>query len=445
MLQLNTSDYRGYSTNMTSNVPASSSGNHTQQIPTSYAKATEKQPATIFPKKDQAIVLNVQDDLKLADYIVAIGNIVQPKNIQFASRISNDRVCIYLSDIQHVNKLVDDTKVIKIGDHNLNIRRLITPARRIILSNVCPSVPHYVVERALRGLGIEPLSPITFLRATFIGNEYSHVMSFRRQLYIKPDNNLQLPPSMLLNFEDTPYRIFICYDEIVCFLCKDKGHIAKQCPKSEQLQTQESQTDMNQEHTESDNADSHLPPSELLSQINESQNPPSAEIGCIENPLKRTATSLETVSTDQLIQLDEMSDSSQKHTSTTDQTFAVPDQKIRNPRKLRKQNSVEVDPLQLNEMLEPVKSVYQECNPSIPFDIFSFFLENAFGNPDPLSLARTYKLNVSELVQTLGTIHPHITTRSLKNRCTRLRKKLRSQTNNEVSDSETDASQVSSY
>ncbi|RZB41733.1 hypothetical protein BDFB_013113 [Asbolus verrucosus] len=51
----------------------------------------------VFPFKDQAIVLLATDDLILSDYVVAIGNIVTPKNIIFASRLSNGRICIYLS------------------------------------------------------------------------------------------------------------------------------------------------------------------------------------------------------------------------------------------------------------------------------------------------------------------------------------------------------------
>jgi hypothetical protein len=48
-----------------------------------------------FPTKEQAIVFNAIEGLKLDDYVVAIGNIVTPKNVLFASRISNSRICTY--------------------------------------------------------------------------------------------------------------------------------------------------------------------------------------------------------------------------------------------------------------------------------------------------------------------------------------------------------------
>ena len=52
--------------------------------------------STNFPAKDQALVLSAIDDVKLMDYVVAIGNIVTPKNVRFASKMSKGRYYIYL-------------------------------------------------------------------------------------------------------------------------------------------------------------------------------------------------------------------------------------------------------------------------------------------------------------------------------------------------------------
>jgi hypothetical protein len=40
---------------------------------------------TIFPGKEQAVVCNATDGLILQDYVRAIGSIVSPKNVLFAS------------------------------------------------------------------------------------------------------------------------------------------------------------------------------------------------------------------------------------------------------------------------------------------------------------------------------------------------------------------------
>jgi hypothetical protein len=103
-----------------------------------------------FPKKDQAIILSVDDNLKLGDYVTSISEIVEPKNITFASRISNNRVCIYLSSSQLAESLARQHKTIVIKGIDISIRRLITPSKRIILSSVCPSIPHNMLEQLIR-------------------------------------------------------------------------------------------------------------------------------------------------------------------------------------------------------------------------------------------------------------------------------------------------------
>lgn len=204
------------------NNPPSASTNSSQQLIRTYAGITRTQPITSFPKREQAILINVVENLTLPDYIVAIGNIVQPCNVKFASRISNNRVCIYLSSVELVDNVIENHSTIVIKDHQLNVRRLITPARRLILSNVNPCIPHNTLQQSLVTLGVHPVTPISFLKATYISEEYSHVMSFRRQLYIQPDDNLQLPPSITVDLEGTSYRIFLSFDDITCFFLQGK-------------------------------------------------------------------------------------------------------------------------------------------------------------------------------------------------------------------------------
>lgn len=51
----------------------------------SYTNAVKSHTPTVFPKRDQAIIMNATDEFKLVDYVVAIGNIVGTKNVLFAS------------------------------------------------------------------------------------------------------------------------------------------------------------------------------------------------------------------------------------------------------------------------------------------------------------------------------------------------------------------------
>lgn len=72
----------------------------------SYVSAVKKTPHTPTPTKKQAIVMHAVEPLKLFDYVRALSQIVTPKNIIFASKISNQRICIYLASIQIVDNLV---------------------------------------------------------------------------------------------------------------------------------------------------------------------------------------------------------------------------------------------------------------------------------------------------------------------------------------------------
>lgn len=67
----------------------------------------------VFPPREQAIILNVVENLKLVDYVSNIGKIVGPKHIIFASRISNNRICIFLSSTTLVDLVIQQHNRIK--------------------------------------------------------------------------------------------------------------------------------------------------------------------------------------------------------------------------------------------------------------------------------------------------------------------------------------------
>jgi len=102
------------------------------------------------PSRKHANVFNSIDSVPQIQYILAIGKIVQPNNIKFVSRISNNRFCIFLSKKQILDNLMQTTKInhIIIHDYFIQIRRHMNPAKKCIISNVCPSIPNQlIVER----------------------------------------------------------------------------------------------------------------------------------------------------------------------------------------------------------------------------------------------------------------------------------------------------------
>ncbi|KAK2575222.1 hypothetical protein KPH14_002684 [Odynerus spinipes] len=109
----------------------------------------------MYPSKEQAIVTDASDGLTIKDYTIAIGKIVGPKNIRFVSRISNGRVYLYLSSKNLVDRVMSVNSTINIGwSHNLRLKPLVSKDVRIIISNVCPVIPHSIIEEKLHELGI---------------------------------------------------------------------------------------------------------------------------------------------------------------------------------------------------------------------------------------------------------------------------------------------------
>jgi len=177
-----------------------------------------------LPKKEHAIVFDSIENIPQIEYIIAISKLISPKNI------TNNRFCIYLNDKNTVDFLVDNHPYIIINSHTtIKIRRLINPAKRIIISHVSPDIPNEYIISHLEYHKIQILLPITHINAGFNISELAHIISFRRQVYIKPDDFEKLPKPILINLENTSHRIFLDDDSIHCFLCKRKGHTTKQC------------------------------------------------------------------------------------------------------------------------------------------------------------------------------------------------------------------------
>lgn len=172
--------------------------------------------------------------------MLAVGKIVYPKNITFVSRISNNRFCIFLSSKQILDNLIETHPFIKINNQELPIRRLNNPVKRIVLSNVCPFINNQIILEQLKIINITPVSQISHLKAGIFAEVYVHILSFRRQMYIKYDDIPKLPSSLLISVNESQFRIFFTDDKITCFICKSTGHTSLTCKKSNLNNTENS-------------------------------------------------------------------------------------------------------------------------------------------------------------------------------------------------------------
>ncbi|CAH0560626.1 unnamed protein product [Brassicogethes aeneus] len=356
-----------------------------------------------FPNKHQAIVFSSIDGIKIHEYILALGEKVGPKRILFSSRISNNRICIYLSSKEIADKFINEHGSIIINNEIIQARKLVTPSQRIVLSNVSPTIPHTALATELGKMGLTLMSPITFLRIGIPNPEYSHILSFRRQVYIAPQN-CSIPDSIVITDENTPYRIFITQDGLTCFKCKQQNHLAANCPNSAPENIEEVTHATVPEN-----------PINILSQNNTiNQTPNINENSIIESPTG-SKRSISTVLTPPL----------EDNPKSQTEPFIKPKETAQ--KKLKTRQHSDISTKTVEQLMEPVKKFVEENKFALNFEQITDFFENVHGSPDPLSCAKQYTSDIHDLIVMLTLIYPHFTERSIKTRCTKIRNKLSEQ------------------
>jgi len=205
----------------------------TSSTNTTYARITNA-----YPSKKQAILLHYEEDSSLIQYVVNIGRLIGPENILSASKISKRRICIYLTSEKAVDQLLNNYSSIQVNGKTIPLKRLAAPSRRLIISNVHPCIPNFVLLDELRKLKIKTTSAIHGLHIGLTCDSidktelalYSHITSFRRGVYIEDDENVSVPESLLITHDNESYRIFITNDESKCYICRSNSHQAPSCP-----------------------------------------------------------------------------------------------------------------------------------------------------------------------------------------------------------------------
>ena len=177
------------------------------------------------------------DDTSLQDYALSIGKLIGPKSVRYISKISNNRICAYLDKKETVLHLTNLLKTITVDNNTLNLRPTLTPAQRIILSDVSPVIPNSEFEKIFKRNNVKLCSRTSTLKAGMTDPEYTRILSFKRQIYIDPDDIAKIPSTFLITFEYTSYRIFTSIDSLLCFRCKQESHLAKDCPLNQNSNT----------------------------------------------------------------------------------------------------------------------------------------------------------------------------------------------------------------
>ena len=162
---------------------------------------------TTLPTKDQAIILESINGLKVEDYAVAVGNLIEPINIRYFSRLSRGRVCLYLSSKTIAEKLTDKPEFVNIKNDKLQIKPLIPKSKRVIISNVDPVIPASLIVEELQKINVNPTSSIMELKAATSAPGFEHVHSFRRHMYVTLEDVEKIPEYLQIHLHNAVYWI----------------------------------------------------------------------------------------------------------------------------------------------------------------------------------------------------------------------------------------------
>lgn len=366
----------------------------------------------VYPKKDQAILFSSLDNIPIKDYIINLGKIIGPKNVTFASKISNNRVCIYLASKECVNNFMTEHGGITIGDVYLTARRLITPANRLILSNVSPIIPHETIEEALKSTGLKIVSPVSFIGVGLGLPEYAHIYSFRRQVYALPDGN-ELPSSLIVSYDGDNYRVFLSNGDLKCFTCKATGHMSKNCPNLPTVSTETGSADNAAATSSQENI---LPREDSVEPSSHQQQ--NAAAG-----LKRLASSepLDSANGKRVASTEKSSLIADEHATESSTPQPVTPKTgsstniVQAPKRRHKQRKP--DP---PEALNSLQEIFQAKKFALTFEDFKAFLNQVKGRDNPGKVVRNFTDEIPPVIEMLQELIPFIETRSIKERCRRL-------------------------
>lgn len=425
---------------------------------------------TSLPKMNQAIVFNSVNNIKQIEYVTAISKIIPAENIQFVSRISNNRFCVFFNSQDVMENLLKTQSSIHVEGIEIPIRRLINASKRIILSNVYLTIPNQLILNALHELGIKTTSQISHMKAGFATEKFSHILSFRRQVYINQDSMSKLPNSITVTVENTMFRIFITDDTVTCFQCHQTGHFSNQCKNipdkinvtDETLIEMETVIDLSPSTNVEKNVSLSLPivnaPNthatqdiSLLNQATDSDNVITCEQSkkpSLAEQLKMSANHNTKVTLLQQTKRPAPSTTTSSqppspkscHSSSPQSTMKPPNtldgltQSSKIPKgnenkklKVRTSSSSnDTVPTNIDDCLDSTQDLFNSHPDfSLTFNQFKGFFENAKGCSDLENLCSQYLTSPDNILEIITTIYPNVTVKSAKNRLTRLSNALK--------------------
>lgn len=204
-------------------------GNKATSTNCAYANAAKRRGLPTFK---QSVVTDAIEGISNDVYLDQFEKIVPIENLLHFSKIDHNLVCFTLSSEVAASEML--FKTIKIKNRVLKFHPFVPGQsvfkyKRITISNIFPQIPNYTVIEQLEKIGIRTKNGITNIRCSSSNETRKHVLSHRRQFYVKEEDCDKIPPKLEIKFMETTFMISLGSEDIKCHYCKKSGHIAKYC------------------------------------------------------------------------------------------------------------------------------------------------------------------------------------------------------------------------
>lgn len=226
-----------------------------------------------------------------------------------------------------------------------------------------------------------------------------------------------------------------------CFICREQGHISSNCPRNEQTSTnQHQQTPQklteSQERTEiQETSPEH---NTFVYEPPQSQEIPglgkSLETNEIQQP-SRKRPAVSTPSDTTILDKNPLEIAIETEPDDSNFQFLLPSiQKTPTKPPKKKSKTPASGDLEENQVkYHTLKEIFTNHpeDYEMTYENFQSFLDNCHGNHNPLAEARRYTMNVVSLLDSIKSLYTRISDRVIRNRFTRLTKRIKKQLNDE--------------